>query len=681
MDSQPKPAVTTLPPSKIVLQGTTNKVQTTAPLAVPGRPGTVAVATRDDPVSVQVCGRLVTVPADATGSLAIMSRHLATQLKISGHSCLQFADVAGRAIRSDQELTAALANNRQPLQASMTVSALREIEQKKSEVETKKEELAQFQWQVVVDQIAALSQQVTAVAASLQGVKDDCQQSIQKCREEEQLKTERMEEAVLRETQQREMSHKDMEAKIDKLVQAICAERSARDVASHQLSSQMDAAVASLEADRNLRAQERAEVERLYQGMKHQVDAECARNEEQWNWHLETAKRLDARLEDRHTADLSNSVRLQEMEASCERLRATVTSVESALSTAQRSMQELMSRRGEELQKAVRDEMLGRENHIARFAKELETSWQSLEARLQRGREESATATATVAERLRVVESRCHEIENDLSNHIRVHTDQHQNLSQRMHSACTMVDTMEMALKSSDVVTQTTVSRLEEAMERLVNVEEDCKLKVRADYWQPQMEALVRADKKFEDRLILFEQELNSRLSQEASQRDGLKTQLQDSMKSCMDKIGSAKPATSGRFIEVNQSAGSPQSVDDGLVTPRCGFGVAGSPQGSAHVPASMITTQGPFAVSHPGSAATCRAPSTPLHDKVVRQVSYGGPGGAHSPRHPRPVLVAQGRPSTMVGSSSVTNSVGSASPQAPLPPQAMLRMFSPRTS
>lgn len=35
-----------------------------------------------------------------------------------------------------------------------------------------------------------------------------------------------------------------------------------------------------------------------------EVSVEQARNEEQWNWHMETANRLDARLQERTTADL-----------------------------------------------------------------------------------------------------------------------------------------------------------------------------------------------------------------------------------------------------------------------------------------------------------------------------------------------------------------------------------------
>merc|ERR1719188_2945567 len=109
-----------------------------------------------------------------------------------------------------------------------------------------------------------------------------------------------------------------------------------------------------------------------------------------------------------------------------------------------------------------------------------------------------------------------------------------------------------MALTSSDVVVQSSVSRLDDCTSRLGAVEEECKQKVRADYWQPQIEALVRADKRIEERLGLFEKEVTNRLQQESLQRDDLKHYLQDALKTCAVKDESAGPASlkNSRFIE-----------------------------------------------------------------------------------------------------------------------------------
>jgi len=621
---------------------------------------------------VQVCGRLVQVPADAGLSLSLLCRHLASQLKIS-HSCLQLSDVQGNRINTDQDLAMAIQQNRHPLQASMTAAALREIEQKKSEVETKKEELAQFQWQVVVDQIAQMAKQVATLTAQLQGVKDECTQKCQHVQQEEAMSRERMEEAITRETQQREVGLKDVEMKIDKLVQAICSERSARDVAVHQMNSLVMQTRDSVESDRSLRAQERSETDRALSSMKHQVDSEGARNEEQWNWHLETAKRLDARLEERSSADVALQVKVSDVESSLECLKASSSSLESGQAAHGRTVQEMMTRRGEELSKAVRDEMLGRENHIARFAKELETSWQSLEARLQRNRDEASNATAAVSERARVLENRCGEVEKDFANHVRAQVDKDQNFSEKLHSSISTVDAMEMALKSSDVVTHTTVSRVEDIMQRLVIAEEDLQHKVSADYWQPQMDALQRADARFEGKLSALEKDMVNRFTHESLQRDGVKTQLQDSMKACMEKIVAAKPKDTSRFIEVEASKPDDNS---GLVTPRCFAGgqalvpvssAAHStaalhlPPGSAMLP--MRAMGGSMTPGMPGSMVT------PGGEKgqVMRQISMTG---SASPSHTRLV--------------SASSTYRSSSPQQVHPNQAAMMqrttaMFSPR--
>eukprot|EP00932_Pfiesteria_piscicida_P009851 SRR837773.20661.p1 GENE.SRR837773.20661~~SRR837773.20661.p1 ORF type:complete len:646 (+),score=272.96 SRR837773.20661:205-1938(+) len=548
----------------------------------------------------------------------------------------------------------------------MTAGALREIEQKKSEVETKKEELAQFQWQVVVDQITQMAKQVATLTAQLQGVKDDCTQKCQKVQQDEANARERMEEAITRETQQREVGLKDIDVKIDKLVQAICSERSARDVAVHQLGAQIAQAVQGVEADRALHVQERAQTERALSTMKHQVEAEAARNEEQWNWHLESAKRLDSRLEEATSTDMALQVKVGEIESSLECLKATAAALESTQASHGRTVQEMMTRRGEELSKAVRDEMLGRENHISRFAKELETSWQSLEARLQRSRDEATKNHAAVSERTRVLENRCAEVEKDLSNHVRTQSERDQVFTEKVHNCIQSVDTMEMALKSSDVVTQSTVSRVDDIMNRLVTVEDDLQQKVSADYWQPQMDALQRADTKMDAKISALEKEMLARFSHESAQRDGVKAQLQDSMKSCMEKIASVKPKPSDRFIEVEPY---PRDEPQGLVTPRCAFGspITNMPQvmptsSAASMSASVPPGSG-MAAHPPGSALLpVRAisgnatPGMPGDKQVVRQISLAG---STSPSHAR-----------LVGASPIYHRAGS--PQVVHPGHAM---------
>jgi len=576
-------------------------------------------------VKVQVYGRLLAVPAEATTSLMGISRHLAQQLKLSGQAAMELVDNSGRAIKREQELAAALREGRHPLKASMTVSMLREIELKKSEVESKKEELAQFQWQVVVDETVAIAHQVTAVAASLQSVKDECQASIQQSRSEECMRAERLEEAITRESQQRELGLREVQEKLNKLFQAISEERSARDVGHHQLMSRLESVVAGVESDRSMRAQEHAEMTRLYDTVKHQVSVEQARNEEQWNWHMETANRLDARLQERTTADLQQQARLGELEASAERLRASMAAVETALGTTRRTMEELTTRRQEELSKAVHDEVLSREHHMTRFAKELESSWQGLEAKVTRSREEATTATANVVERVRVLEQRCATVEQDLTNHAAAQGEKLQAIAERSASVAATVDAIEVSVKSTDVVAHTTGVKVDELAERLQAVEKDCRAKVGADFWEPQMEALRRADQRFESKLSQLESDVMARLQAETSQRNGMKTQLQESMRSCLEKL-----APSAGNVEVV----SPARDEGALVTPRCTM----VRQDGAATPA-MAAPPALWGAPMPRMASAAARGSSPMHSRTVvvpgKPVPTFAMGGVANPRAP----------------------------------------------
>lgn len=570
-------------------------------------------------LSVHVCGRLVQVPPDAAVSLALLGRHLAAQLKLSGHGCFQFSDVSGNAIQGEEDMAAALREGRHPFQAALTVAALRDIEQKKSEVETKKEELTQFQWKVVVDQIAALSSQVVAVAGQLQAVKDECKQGLQHIREEMTMQHNRMEETIKRETHQREVGMKDAELKVDRVAQAVCAERSAREVATHQLSAQQEQAARVADEQRNVRSQEKAAMQRAVDGLKHQMEALKARSEEKFSQQFETEKRVDLRLEELGSADAVQVQRLQGLEADAERLRASVAATEATMSGQGRMMQELNQRRSEELSKAVRDEMVGRENHIARFAAELETSWRSLEVKMQRCKDESATAASSLMERARILEQRCAILEHDLQTGFQAQKDSEHALVHKVCTAANAVDTIELSLKSTDVIAQSTAVKVEGMYERLVAIEGDVQQKVGGDYWQHQMDALLRTDQKIELKLLSLEKEMQARFTQESAQREGVMAQMHNNVKTCLDKIVSTKPSReSSRFVEVTPS-------DEGSCpTPRCSF-QALHPGGSPMHSGSPVVQRGAVQLQLAGGA-----------EKAAWQGNVGGSmQRSYSPVHP----------------------------------------------
>mmetsp|Transcript_62473 Transcript_62473/g.140889 ORF Transcript_62473/g.140889 Transcript_62473/m.140889 type:complete len:660 (+) Transcript_62473:3-1982(+) len=582
-------------------------------------------------VQVNACGRVLDISPAGLGSMSLLCRELADHLKMSGSVCLNLADVRGVPVQTDQELSAALEEGRHPFQATPTVAALREIEQKKYEVETRKEQMAQFQWQIITDQIAKFSEEVSAVAAQLQSVKEECRRTLQDFRAETDLQRDQMGAALEREVMAREASTKDLDIKLDKLAQVVNSERSVRDVADHQLGRQIEQVASSVDEERNVRMQEQREVSRVVDSMRHTLDAEMKRAAEIWNQHLDMVKRVDGRLEAQEASEFSQVERIQQLEAESDKLQGASASLEATMAAQHRALAEDIQHRSEELSKAVRDEMLGRENHITRFAKDLETSWQSMDARMQRVLQEATEAKATQMERSRVLEQRCAELEHSLGCHAEGRASKEQSLLEKVTAMCNMLDSMELGLKASDVVLHNTVSKVEDLSERQRAAEHDLQSKVSSDYWKPQIDAFLRSLQKHESKVAMLEKEMNTRFNLEGAQRDRAKAQIQDSMKACLDKFSPSKRenVADRRFIEV----------------PEASTGLSPDPSSSVEIKSSVdlkpqVDIKSSVDIKRQGSAASVQVASVMLSGSVhvpgahvMRQLSAAPAPGHASPR------------------------------------------------
>mmetsp|Transcript_67127 Transcript_67127/g.172861 ORF Transcript_67127/g.172861 Transcript_67127/m.172861 type:complete len:626 (+) Transcript_67127:65-1942(+) len=541
-------------------------------LAVSGQGGQGALAVQGGGLKVGVCGRLLDISPEASVSLPLLSRELASQLKISGPASLQLSDAMGARITSSEDLAGAVREGRHPLQAALTVTALREIEQKKAEVENKKEELTQFQWQVVVDQMAMMSQEVASMSLRLQGVKDECLEALQRYREDEVVQRDQAASALARESAEREATLRDADAKIDRVVQMMYSERSARDVADHQLAKQLEMIQTCFESERGTRAREHAETSRVLEAMRHDLDTELEKNAAIWNQHLDMVKRLDVLVSEQATSELSNQHRLTSLESETEKVRSTVAALESAIAAQHRAMQEDMHRRGEETIRAVRNEVKARENEQRHFAKDLETSWKSLEAKMMRVSEQTGEGNTSMAERARVLEQRCCDLEQLFMDSSEQRSYKEQSLSDKVGVAVNMADSVDLAQKAQDVLLQNTISKVEDLVQRISTAEGDLHKKAHSDFWRPQMEAFQRVMERHEGKMTSLEKEMNSRFAQETAHRDVAKVQMQENMKTCMEKVGSKAgypQSKDGRFIEINQNGpatGSATAVGPGGV-------------------------------------------------------------------------------------------------------------------
>mmetsp|Transcript_3810 Transcript_3810/g.7834 ORF Transcript_3810/g.7834 Transcript_3810/m.7834 type:complete len:616 (-) Transcript_3810:132-1979(-) len=520
-------------------------------------PGAAMPSTRA--VLVSACGQLFEMPPTVLSSMTLLLQDLAGQLKMSSSVGLQLADAGGVPIRTDSELSAVLREGRHPMRVTPTVAALREIEQKKFEVETKKEQMTQFQWQIMTDQIAAFSKELAGVAAQLQAVKDDHLKTVQGHREEVNTQCSQITSMIETEAMKRETAFTEFDLKLDKLAQVVSHEKSVRDVSDHQLRKQIEQVANAVDEERNTRLQEQAESSRSLASMRHELEAEMERTAEVWNQHLAMVKNMETQMECHSTANFEQQHRLTKLEVDTDKLQGTAAALEASVAAQHRAMCEDLQRRSDELSKAVHDEMVGRENHVMRFAKDLETSWQSMEARMQRIREETNDTKATLTERSRVMEQRCAELEHAFQFQTDAQAAKDHTLFEKVTAASVVVDAVEVGQKASDVLLQNTVAKVEDLTDRLFTAEGDLQKKVHKDYWTPQMEALERGMHRHEAKLTTMEKEMNIRFYQESTQRDKAKSQIQDSMKACLDKFSPTKPgSTDRRFVEVTDESQDP---------------------------------------------------------------------------------------------------------------------------
>mmetsp|Transcript_53861 Transcript_53861/g.155530 ORF Transcript_53861/g.155530 Transcript_53861/m.155530 type:complete len:707 (-) Transcript_53861:196-2316(-) len=493
---------------------------------------------------VQVGGRLLSVSAESQASYVHLMKDLASRLQVGGQAALRLADAAGSVISCNQELEAALAEGRVPLQASLTAVALRDVEQRKLDVEARKEELMHLQWQVVVDRMSEFSVEVSGIAAGLQATQDECHRSINLCQSEEAQQREQIRALIDRESATRDASVREVDQRLDKLSQALITERSARDVTAHQLQMQIERVTQMLDGEQAARAHDRSEMGRALQAMQHAVEMEQQRNSENWNQHLEMVRRLEAQLDQRSSQGGMADIGMTHLKSDSEKLRASISQMEVTVAVLKRTCEESLHRRADELSKAVRDEVVGRENHFARFAKDLETSFQSLEAKMARSREDASSSLAAVVEQTRVLERRCAAVEIDFAKHREATSEKEIAVAEKAQRAWTLADNLDASVRASDVVLKTTVTKVEALHERMVAAEKDLQMRPRHDFFKPQIESLQMYCQKQDARLTQVEKEMNAKFASEALQRDSIKADVHTSMRNCLDKISGSQSAS-----------------------------------------------------------------------------------------------------------------------------------------
>lgn len=305
----------------------------------------------------------------------------------------------------------------------------------------------------------------------------------------------------------------------------------------HQLQTQMYAVNEGLEAEKTGRAQHMAETSRIVYGIQHELEQEVRRTENSGAQHVELTKRFELFAQEHLSNDAGLKHSLTQLSADVEKLRSSMSQLEASSATTSRVGALDLKQRNDALTKAVRDEIHSQENSLTRLSKEFEVALQSLEAKLASTREESTDGLNIASERSRILEQRCEGIEAEIARFAEAQKDRCRFMKEEVDNCCAMVERIDLDVKASDVVTQTSGSRVEALLERMAAAEADLLQRPRQDFFQPQMESLHRNAQRQEGRLNQTEKEMNARFASEASQREGIKSQILGSVRSCLDKM------------------------------------------------------------------------------------------------------------------------------------------------
>eukprot|EP00928_Gymnodinium_smaydae_P040378 TRINITY_DN27386_c0_g1_i1.p1 TRINITY_DN27386_c0_g1~~TRINITY_DN27386_c0_g1_i1.p1 ORF type:complete len:684 (+),score=205.36 TRINITY_DN27386_c0_g1_i1:840-2891(+) len=510
-------------------------------VAIPGASGGSPAAHSDSATGrglrVQACGRSVDIPPEASDGIASLRRDLARQLQLSSGAAVQVLDVAGRPLQSDEELAAAVSSGRLPLQAKLTAAALHEIEQRKLESRSKEHGFHSLQWQIVIEEVAGFSKELQGVAGELQGVKDYCGKAVREFEDQEALRREELLEQIRRETAERKSMQSDILSRLDALMQVLHSEQSAREVARYQLATQCERVSADLAAESSARAAERAEAWRELKALEQEVRVQTHRWDQLATRHNEGSQAMEMRVGELSSTSLALQQRLVLLEADAERLRLATQNTDSTVAKYHSEARAHLKLHGDELERAMQHGTLGRSRDAAQVEQECNTMLQNLGTRVTKLRDDMLKMSGEFNERVRLLETRCGASENEAAAKNEASDAKHRDVLERVHSATTVVDDLQMQHKASDLAARNVARKVEDLQERLRSAEQAVDQRVSTDHWKVQLEALTQIFRKQDLKLAQVEKEMQARFAQEASHRNASRAQLHGAMRAMTDKL------------------------------------------------------------------------------------------------------------------------------------------------
>jgi len=418
------------------------------------------------------------------------------------------------------------------------VAALHEIEQKKKEGRNKEHDMVGLQWQIVIEQVAAFSNELQAMGQQLQEVHDDSRKIVQQFEEAERLRREQLLGVIKDETTEREACQKDILTKLEEMNHLLMDEKSTREVNDYHLSKQNEQTLSELNVERNRHINEMSEMERELTALRGTVEHEMQKHANNWKRYSENAKRQEARDQESNASNLAMIQRVSTLEADSKRLREDVDNVEHQLARQSRETQQHLKRHGEELVRTVREGTFGRGHELSCVAKDHEISWQSLDEKLNQSREEAMKANLDLAERAKLLELRCQALEKDNVDRWDAQASRDVDYLDRMNKHANAVDSSKVEHYASDAVLRSTVTKVDELLERVRGTENKLQFKVQGDHVKAQIDTLTQMMQRQEIMIKQLERDFNMRHAMENAKHDAARDSITDTVKACFEKVG-----------------------------------------------------------------------------------------------------------------------------------------------
>jgi hypothetical protein len=522
--------------------------------------GALALPKAERSLQVNACGRLVDISPDASTSLPLLRRELVSHLMISNPASLQLTDANGRSIMCDTDLQRAVDELEAPLQAKLTAAALHEIEQRKLEGKSKEHNLLSLQWQIVIEQVANFSYELQAMQAEMQACKDLVAKAIEDSDGKEKLRYEQFQTRIGDEAAERKSAHKDVLSRLDAMMQMMLSEQSVREVADFQLSKQIEQVASEHRSTTNSRAMEHAEHQRALSSFSQDVQLQLQKNTEMHTRHVEKHQNTESRIEEISSSHLQNHQRFVQLEADAEKIRTAMAHLDTELSMQGTRLHSQLENHGQEFQRAVQNGILSRDQEVSRISKEHETAWQNFGNRVSRHRDETLKSHSDFLERSSALEERCKALEKDQNDRQEALDFNTRGFHDKVHTAITALDSFSMEHSANEAVLKNTVSVVDDLLERVRLAEAALDKRVAIDQWKVQLDGLAHINQNQNAKIGALEREIKAGFAQESAFREHTKSQLQNSVKACIEKFSTDEYGPNIRYTDEAKEELKPKS-------------------------------------------------------------------------------------------------------------------------